>query len=252
VTTILSVIAKPGLGPWYAREERRHFETAMLEVASRYRILTGEQLLDAVIQAVDGVKAADREKQKAARIGTAVHAAIEWRLRTARGEDAGPAPRLADPAQWAVEAWKDWAQRVDFRPLAVERTVFCTACGYAGTLDWLAEVNGVPTLGDIKTGRAIYAEAFLQNVAYRHAAAGLGLPSAQGLIVRLPKVVDDPAFEVQWVPETVTLDDFLAALRLWRWARQMAGRPIGDGATTGGHDPHAPPDGAARADGGRR
>jgi hypothetical protein len=119
VTTILSVIAKPGLGPWYAREERRHFETAMLEVASRYRILTGEQLLDAVIQAVDGVKAADREKQRAALIGTAVHAAIEWHLRTERGEDAGPAPRLADPAQWAVEAWKDWAQRVDFRPLAV-------------------------------------------------------------------------------------------------------------------------------------
>jgi hypothetical protein len=46
--------------------------------------------------------------------------------------------------------------------------------------------------------------------------------------VRLPKTVADPAFEVQWVPETVTLEDFLAALRLWRWQRQMAGRPTGD------------------------
>jgi hypothetical protein len=31
-----------------------------------------------VAEAVTGVKAADREKQKAAAIGTAVHAGIEW------------------------------------------------------------------------------------------------------------------------------------------------------------------------------
>jgi hypothetical protein len=35
VTTILDVIAKPALGPWYAREERRYFEAAMLEVLTR-------------------------------------------------------------------------------------------------------------------------------------------------------------------------------------------------------------------------
>jgi hypothetical protein len=122
----------------------------MLEVASRYRILTGEQLLDAVIQAVDGVKAADREKQRAARIGTAVHAAIEWETRTRLGEDPGSRPRLPEAAEWAVEAWKDWTKRVDFTPLAVERTVFCAACGYAGTLDWVGLVNGVATLGDYK------------------------------------------------------------------------------------------------------
>jgi hypothetical protein len=240
VTTILSVIAKPALGPWYAREERRAFETAMLEVASRYRVLTSEQLLDAVIQAVDGMKAADREKAKAATIGTAVHAAIEWHLRTALGEDAGPAPRLPDAGTWAVEAWKDWAQSVALEPLAVERVVACGGCGYAGTLDLYARVRGVPTVLDWKVSRAIYMEAFLQNVAYRHAATGLGLPSSQGCIVRLPKTVDDPAFEVQWVPETVTLEDFLAALRLWRWQRQMAGRPTGDPGA-GRHDaPHTP------------
>ena len=235
VTTVLEIIAKPGLGPWYAREERRAFETAMLEVAARYRLLTGEQLLDAVIQAVDGVKAADREKQRAALIGTAVHAWIEWRLRTRLGEDAGPEPRLPEAAQWAVEAWKDWAQGVALEPLAIERVVTCEGCGYAGTLDLYARVGGVPTVLDWKSGRAIYVEAFLQNVAYRHAAAQAGLDATHGLIVRLPKVIDDPAFEAQWVPETVTLEDFLAALRLWRWARRMAGRPTGDPGSAEGH-----------------
>ncbi len=197
VTTVLDVIAKPGLGPWYAKEERRYFEAAMLEVLSRPGARDPEYVLTAVVEAVSGVKAADREKQKAAAIGTAMHAGIEWQLRTMLGEDAGPEPRLPDMATWAVESWKDWAKGVVLEPLAIERPVYCPDCGYAGTMDLYARVKGVLTVLDWKSGKAIYPEAFLQNVAYRHAAARQGMPSAQGLIVRLPKVVADPAWEVK-------------------------------------------------------
>src|SRR6266581_3668578 len=93
VTTILEIIAKPALGPWYAKEERRYFETAMLEVLSQPGARDPEYVLAAVAEAVSGVKAADREKQKALTIGTAVHAGIEWELRRQLGEDAGLAPR---------------------------------------------------------------------------------------------------------------------------------------------------------------
>jgi len=41
VTTVLDIIAKPALGPWYAKEERRYFETAMLEVPKRARLPAG-------------------------------------------------------------------------------------------------------------------------------------------------------------------------------------------------------------------
>jgi len=228
VTTILGVIAKPALGPWYAKQERRYFETAMLEVLSKPGARDPDYVLAAVIDAVGGVKAADREKQFAATIGTAIHAGIEWQLRTRLGEDAGPEPILPDAATWAVESWKDWAKSIALEPLAIERTVYCEACGYAGTLDLYARVEGALTVLDWKSGRAIYTEAFLQNIAYRHAAARLGLPSTQGLIVRVPKLVDDPAWEVMTVPEKLIIDDFLAAARLWRWQRQMEGKPIGD------------------------
>src|SRR5690242_9432053 len=109
VTTILDIIAKPALGPWYAKEERRYFETAMLEVLTRPGARDPEYVLAAVAQAVTGVKAADREKQKAAAIGTAVHAGIEWHLRRAIGDDPGPEPELPEAAAWAVESWRDWA-----------------------------------------------------------------------------------------------------------------------------------------------
>ncbi len=228
VTTVLDIIAKPALGPWYAKEERRYFETAMLEVLSRPGARDPEYVLAAVAEAVTGVKAADREKQKAAAIGMAVHAGIEWALRRHLGEDAGPEPRLPEVAAWAVESWKDWARTVGLEPVAIERTVYCLDCGYAGTLDLYARVKGVLTVLDWKSGKAIYPEAFLQNLAYRHAATRAGLPSAQGLIVRLPKLLDDPAWEVMPVPAGLTLEDFLAALRLWRWQRAMNGQPTGD------------------------
>ncbi len=227
VTTVLEVIAKPALGPWYAKEERRYFEAAMLEVLSKPGARDPEYVLAAVAEAVTGVKAADREKQRAATIGTAVHAGIEWHLRTRLGEDVGPEPHLPDAAAWAVESWKDWAAKVALEPLAIERTVYCLHCGYAGTLDLYGRVEGIPTVLDWKTGRAIYPEALLQSVAYRHAAQRLGMPSSQGLIVRLPRLLDDPAWEVMAVPNTIPLTDFLAALQLWRWHRQMGGRPAG-------------------------
>src|SRR5262249_19622934 len=101
-------------------------------------------------------------------------------------------------------------------------------CGYAGTLDLYARFESRLTVIDWKTGRAIYPEAFLQNVAYRHAAREQRLPSEQGLIVRLPKLLSDPAWEAMTVPDTLKLQDFLAALRLWRWQRTMEGRSTGN------------------------
>ena len=54
------------------------------------------------------------------------------------------------------------------------------------------------------------------------------MASDQGLVVRLPKLLDDPAWEVMAVPATLRQADFLAALQLWRWQRHMAGRSTGD------------------------
>jgi len=44
----------------------------------------------------------------------------------------------------------------------------------------------------------------------------------------VPKLVDDPSWEVMVVPETLDIEDFLAAARLWRWQRRMEGKSVGD------------------------
>jgi hypothetical protein len=184
-------------------------------------------VLGELAQAIHGVKAADRAKRDAATIGTATHAVIEYHLRVQLGEDPGPRPDVPDKALWAYEVFRDWAAAVQLVPLAVERVVHDPRHGYAGTMDLYALVRGVPTILDWKTGRAVFPEAFLQNVAYRHAAALDGMPSTQGLVVRLPKHLNDPSPEPVWVPDDVSLEDFLAVLRLWRCLRRLEGLTIG-------------------------
>jgi hypothetical protein len=227
VTTILDVLDKPALMWWAANMERRAMETALLEVLTSDGAKDPDWVLGEMTKRISGAKAFLKEKDQAASIGTAAHAWIEWRTRQLLDEKVGDEPVIPDAAQWAVESWKDWAKEVDFTPLHVERVVYCRkCCGYAGTFDWIAKVRGIVTLGDIKTSKGIYPESFLQNIAYRHAAKLLGLPTEQGMILRLPKVVSDPAFESMVVPE-IPLADFQAALRLWQWKRRMEGKKTG-------------------------
>ena len=222
VTTILSVISKPALVNWAAKTER----TLVMDAAAdlyldllQCKPMGRPTYLSTLDGRVGATKAHQRELAKAAEIGTQAHALVEWNLRRQLGQVVGPEPRITDEAQWAFMAWQDWAASVQLEPVFVEQTVWSTVHRYAGTLDLLARVNGKLTVLDWKTGKAIYAEAKLQNVAYRQAVAemGHGEPE-QGLIVRLPKVTSDPAFEVAEVPPVADLwSVFLAVRALYDW-----------------------------------
>lgn len=222
VTTILQVIAKPALVQWAAKTER----TMVMECAAAlYHDLKNTPPMNetAYLTTLDGRIGKQRANQKllakAGEIGTQVHAMAEWHFRKTLGQKVGPEPTLEPKAQWAFMALQDWAASVSFRPLLIEQTVYSLNHGYAGTMDLLAEVNGQPMLIDFKTGKAIYAESFLQNVAYQIALIEMGHATpAGGLIVRLPKVETDPEFEVAEVPPAAGLFQvFKSALALWKW-----------------------------------
>ena len=124
---------------------------------------------------------------------------------------------------WAFMAWEDWRRSVKLKPIAVEQVIYNEKHGYAGTLDLLADVDGVLTVVDWKTGKAVYPEAHLQNEAYRQAIREMGHGDPRpGLIVRLPKVETDPQFEaVVALAEGPCFDKFLNAMQLWTWLREF-------------------------------
>lgn len=227
VTHILTAINKPALVPWAAKVER---EACTAAAAALYQDLhaTGQTFpaswfLTELHARLGQVKAHTRTLEKAGDIGAQAHHAIEWMLRRAIRADAGPRPFVSEPALIAVRAFKAWAVSVELKPVLIERTVYSKRHRYAGTLDLLARVRGVLTMISLKTGKAIYAEAFLQEAAYSAALVEMGyLAPTASIVIRLPKVEGDPGFDVAKdvvdVPARAELFPvFLATRALWEW-----------------------------------
>lgn len=228
VTSILTTVNKPALVPWAAKMER---EAVIKAAADLYEDLPAVRMnrmayVSTLQNRLGKVKAHTKELAKAADIGSSVHERIEWDLRRDLKQSVGPEPVLQDKALWAYMAYEDWRKQANLVPYWIEQVVWSTSHGYAGTLDWWGEIGHnserLRVVGDWKTGKAIYAEALLQNAAYVQALVEMGhaTPPVAGCIVRLPKIENDPAFEVRIIPASLQptlFQAFLHVLELWRW-----------------------------------
>jgi hypothetical protein len=238
VTSILSCISKPALMYWGAKVER---EMVIAEAAKFYeelaaaldtgKVISSLGFATQLAQRIGKEQASKKLLEKAGDIGSQAHQRIEWLLRGELLQKVGYEPPIVPEAQIAVDAWLKWRKSVNFKPIAVESQIWSHVHGYAGTLDCMcAEVNGVVTLCDWKTGKAVYYEAHLQNAAYRVAVREMGIADPKaGLILRLPKTKEEPGFEA--VPardEQRCFEVFLAAKTLWtdmqetdRWLKEQ-------------------------------
>ena len=230
VTYILSVISKPALVNWAAKEERMlvsevakdlYFDAVKLK-----KPLSEESFLLSLDTRLGKAKQYQRTMTKASDIGTQAHGRVEWETRRMLGQVVGPEPTLRDEAMWAYMAWEDWFKTHEVKPIFVEQRVHSKEFGYAGTLDLFAEVDGEPTVIDYKTSKSVYAESFLQNFFYQQALNEMGFgPARKGLILRLPKLVSDPAFEAVEVPPFQQYWKLCLAVKtVWEWwhEEQMA------------------------------
>lgn len=153
VTTILGqTVPKPALVGWAARSTAEwawDHRAEWTDITDR----------DAAVDLLKGAPFRDRDK--AADVGTAVHAYAE---RIARGEavaDVDPAVSPFIPHYAAFV--RDWRPQY----VETEATVFSDDLGYAGTLDAIAVIDGKTFLLDTKTSRSgVFAEVALQLAAY--------------------------------------------------------------------------------------
>jgi len=69
-----------------------------------------------------------------------------------------------------IKSFVDWRATLEsFEPLAWDVTVYSDIHGYAGSVDLIAKVNGVPYIIDFKTSQEVWSEYELQVSAYRMA-----------------------------------------------------------------------------------
>ena len=101
----------------------------------------------------------EKVKQQSANEGTLIHETIEAILR----KDPVVIPESVKPA---VSAFLEFYSKNDVVPHKIEERVVSKNHHYAGTMDVLAEVNGVLGVLDVKTSIAVYRDYSIQTSAY--------------------------------------------------------------------------------------
>lgn len=153
-------------------------------------------------------------RQTAADVGTQAHALIEHECRIRMGIlDSDLGMEITDEARFIFSGWQEWADKVKFEPILLERAVCSRKHWFAGKLDVLAFVNGRLTLCDWKTGRQgrLYQEHKLQIHGYRACLREAGI-DPEGLVVVLPK--EGPDFTIRPYPIPWDEEAFAAFLGL--------------------------------------
>lgn len=153
VTTILQVINKPALLQWSADMASDYWYDQLALGTKDLMLIRAE------------AKAAHRiRKETAGGIGNNIHDYAECFFKKKELP-----PLLTDQAKKGVEAFHKWLDAHKIKILASERMVFSKEHHYAGTCDFVAEIDGVLGVGDIKTSSGIFNEMRFQTAAYQQA-----------------------------------------------------------------------------------
>jgi hypothetical protein len=193
VTTILSVIAKPALMYWFGKE----VYYAMVKDPS-----LGEKAALAAPYITN-----DKAKTR----GTFIHSLVETYKRGFRvDDDMIPVDYLG-----YSNAFYKFIDDLDPTFKIREKTVFSKENHYAGTLDVVLELGTGDYVIDVKTGKNIYQEAFIQGSAYQQALKEEGVETA-GVGVLLLMANGD--YEFKTTTDTVDLfEAFMATKKLWEF-----------------------------------
>jgi len=221
VTTILSVIAKPALYAWQAKQgslKAKNVMERLREMSPYLHDALKKEFGDAFFK--DGY----HQAAEAADYGKQAHSIIENILK--RDEPVTDtvwlAPETPAPVVNAVNQFVGWRQKTDFKIIRAESMIYSKKFGYAGTCDAIGETKYGVTLLDWKTSKGIYPEYSLQTVAYKYAAEEMSSERIPNIMIcRFGK---DGSFEDYTVPQRQhpdLFDRFIDAKRLWEWQRQQ-------------------------------
>lgn len=215
VTTIIKCLDKPALVPWASKMQREADALTAMEAGTPK---------EAAALILKSGNAAYAETTKAADIGSESHLLVEWYLKGALG---GQRPQASEKAENCFESWLAWWNGAGFEVVGIETVVHSARFGYAGRIDLLASWKKKLYVIDWKTGKDIYGEAHLQNIAYCAALEEMGMGKINGgAMLLLPK----EGGKVKVVPrrKDIAISDFLDVFAAWKVLRKLNNQPTGE------------------------
>jgi len=226
VTSVLNMIPKEFLKFWAAKVVAEH---AVENAGALVQLALNDK-----VGAIDWLKRAPmRSTSGSANVGTEVHELYE---RIAKGEDIG---RVHPDLQPFVENFHEWIEEFSPNFLFLEDTVWSDDPLYAGSFDWIAEINGQTVMGDNKTTKSgVHAEVALQLNAYA-AADSIILPD--GTLVDMPTIEGCAVFHSRpegwsFVPiklDVELMDVFRALSTVLDWEKNLKKGVVGSAISHG-------------------
>lgn len=203
VTTILSVIDKPALRYWYGQQV--------------YLAVVKDPTLDEKSALAAPYQASEKAKDR----GLTVHSIVE----AYKHEQEPDITQIPFQYRGYAKAFYRWADDTDMVVMDQERTVFNRKEKYAGTLDLLCNIKNKIYVVDVKTGKDIYPEAFIQTSAYREALISNG-QKVDGIAVVLLK--EDGEYKFQTSLECdIKYRSFIAAKKLYEGLNEEKLKKVG-------------------------
>jgi len=201
VTHILKVIDKPALRYWFGKQ----VYLAMVK--------------DPTLDEGQALSSPYQKSEKAKGRGKTIHSIVEAYKKS--GIVIKDIPKQFRPY---AQAFYKWVKDNNVNILQQEKTVVSKKHRYAGTLDLIAKINSEDNLWliDIKTGKDIYPEVYLQLSAYKEAFKEQG-NKVDRIAVLLLKDNGDYKFEVG----QSIINVFLAAKKLWEWFNRDICKEVG-------------------------
>ncbi len=226
VTTIIKLIDKSGPLVGWAKRTVSEIAVRKIDTLAEMARTGGEQA------AIDWLKTLpDYQRDRAADRGTSVHQIAEQII---RGTPPTDIPEELAPY---VNSYLGWAREWSPKFIVAEQMVCSLKHDYAGTLDAIADIDGVRWLLDWKTGGA-YFETALQLAAYG-AAEFIGrpgdpkkyrMPRAQRFAVVHLTGDGAPGKLIPYAVDRGTFAAFLEARKVWDWtqgpAKTVVGKPL--------------------------
>jgi hypothetical protein len=228
VTTILNAVPKPALVNWAAKMAAEFAVENVDQITALVR--KGEP--EAAVALVKG--APWRSRDRAAAVGTHVHELVSAMILGTPWDDW---PEELSPY---LENFLSFVSDYDVTFEASECQIYSRAEKYAGSFDFIATIPriaeagyaGPKVIGDVKTGKGVYAEAALQMAAYA-AADFIGLPNDTE--VPMPQV--DAGVVLHLRPDGYALipvrvdrevfQSFLYTREMFRWLEELSGDVLG-------------------------
>jgi len=160
-TTITGILDKPALRYWYVNQALDRL---------RSKIIPGRSYDEVQIENIfsKAKYSGNDARDKAASIGRLVHTWIEGYVKEQIINGIANVPPFPHHtgAVKSIESFLRWERENDPSYIFSERRMISQKHLFAGTLDIAALVDGKPYVIDIKTGKAVYPEYWLQTASY--------------------------------------------------------------------------------------